>query len=102
IAKGGSQEVNFDCYMGPKSKEAFEKNATYRQRDYYQVIAQAFYFCAPGSLVSLMMNLLNVFHKIPPHNYGIAIIVLVLVVRAVLHPITKKSQVNMFKMQKQQ
>ncbi|MBP7935404.1 MAG: YidC/Oxa1 family insertase periplasmic-domain containing protein [Phycisphaerae bacterium] len=102
IAKGGSQEVNFDCYMGPKSKEAFEKNATYRQRDYYQVIAQAFYFCAPASLVSLMMNLLNVFHKIPPHNYGIAIIVLVLVVRAVLHPITKKSQVNMFKMQKQQ
>lgn len=102
LSKGGSEEITFDCYMGPKSKEAFDKNPAYRQRDYYQVIAQAFYFCAPGSLVSLMMNLLNVFHKIPPHNYGIAIIVLVLVVRAALHPITKKSQVNMFKMQKQQ
>ena len=33
-------------------------------------------------------------------NYGIAIIILVLVVRLVLHPISKKGQVNMMKMGK--
>jgi len=34
------------------------------------------------------------------HNYGVAIIILVLLVRLILHPISKKSQVNMMKMQK--
>jgi YidC/Oxa1 family membrane protein insertase len=35
-----------------------------------------------------------------PHNYGVVIIILVFLVRLVLHPITKKSQVSMSKMQK--
>jgi len=48
-----------------------------------------------------MAWLLDLFHKVPPHNYGLAIIVLVLIVRVLLHPITKKGQVNMVKMQKQ-
>jgi len=36
------------------------------------------------------------------NNYGVAIIVLVLLVRLCLHPLTKKSQVSMMKMQKLQ
>ncbi len=39
-------------------------------------------------------------HGFWPHNYGIVIIVLVFLVRIILHPITKKSQVSMSKMQK--
>ncbi|NIP85467.1 MAG: hypothetical protein GTO03_07855, partial [Planctomycetales bacterium] len=34
-------------------------------------------------------------------NYGVAIIILVLIVRILLHPLTKKGQVSMMKMQKQ-
>jgi len=94
-------EVAFDCYIGPKSKPAFQEVEAYRKRDYYAVISESFLCCAPGPLVGMMMWLLNACHAIPPYNYGIAIIVLVLVVRAALHPITKKSQVNMMKMQKQ-
>ena len=33
-------------------------------------------------------------------NYGVAIIILVIVVRVLLHPLTKKSQVSMMGMQK--
>jgi len=97
-----SREVGFDCYIGPKSKAAFDAVKIYQQRNYYNVISESFYICAPGALVALMMYLLDLFYKIPPHNYGIAIIILVLLVRLLLHPLTKKSQVNMMKVQQQQ
>jgi len=102
VAPHASAEVAFDCYVGPKSKRAFQKVAAYRVRDYYNVIREGFYFCAPAGLVALMMTLLDTFHRIPPHNYGLSIIILVLIVRGLLHPITKRSQVNMMKMQKEQ
>ncbi len=101
IAPGGAVAMGFDCYIGPKSKDIFEGVPSYQQRNFYGVISESFVFCAPAGLVSLMMWMLNVFHSIWPYNYGIAIFILVLVVRAILHPITKKSQVNMMKMQKQ-
>ncbi|HOA75010.1 MAG TPA: membrane protein insertase YidC [Phycisphaerae bacterium] len=101
VAAGGFRDVTFDTYIGPKSKQIFQSVPKYEQRDYYAVISESFYACAPAGLVALMMWLLNAFHKIPPHNYGIAIILLVIVVRGILHPITKRSQVNMMKMQKQ-
>lgn len=102
IAPGKSAEVGFDCYIGPKSKPGFEAVAAYRDRNYYEVIREGFYFCAPAALVSLMMTLLDLFHRVWPYNYGVSIIILVLVVRVLLHPLTKKSQVNMMKMQQQQ
>ncbi len=100
IASGEAAEVAFDCYVGPKSRGTFEAVEVYRQRDYYAAVRESFYFCAPGALVGVMMTLLNAFHALWPHNYGVAIVILVLIVRGLLHPITKKSQVNMMKMQK--
>jgi YidC/Oxa1 family membrane protein insertase len=101
IEPGKSQNVTFDTYIGPKSKTIFQTVDAYKARYYYDVIAVNFYSCAPTALVSMMMSLLNAFHRIPPYNYGIAIFLLVVLVRLILHPITKKSQVNMMKMQKQ-
>ncbi len=101
IAAGEQKTLGFDCYVGPKSKKIFESVPKYEKLDYYAVITSSFYMCAPAGLVGLMMWLLNAFYRIPPHNYGIAIFLLVVVVRGILHPITKRSQVNMMKMQKQ-
>jgi YidC/Oxa1 family membrane protein insertase len=50
-------------------------------------------------LVNVLYYLLGVFHWIF-RDWGLAIIGLVLVVRALLHPITKRAQVNMSKMGK--
>jgi len=36
------------------------------------------------------------------HNYGVAIILLTVIIRVLLHPLTKKSQLSMYKMQKLQ
>jgi YidC/Oxa1 family membrane protein insertase len=102
VPAGGTAGVTFDCFLGPKSKPAFQNVEEYAKRDYYSFMTATYQgCCSPAPLTGFMMTLLNIFHKIPPHNYGIAIIMLVLVVRVILHPITKKSQVNMVKMQKQ-
>ncbi len=101
VPAGQAKEVAFDCFIGPKSKKVFDTVEVYKQLGYYGVISVYFYACAPNAVATFMMTLLNLFHRIPPHNYGIAIILLVLLVRLILHPVTKKSQVNMMRMQKQ-
>lgn len=101
VLPGETREVAFDCYIGPKSKLTFEAVPVYDQREYFATIAAYFYFCAPAGLSRIMMMLLEALHRVPPHNYGVAIIILVLMVRLILHPITKKSQLNLMKMQKQ-
>ena len=102
IPTGGASELAFDLYMGPKSKRIFESVETYAQRSYYQVLSGEFAWCTPGWLVGLMMVLLNGVYAIWPHNYGLSIVVLVLVVKAILHPLSVRGQVNMQKMQKSQ
>ena len=52
-----------------------------------------------GWLVDRLVDLLAFFHLIL-HDWGLAIILLVVIVRSLLHPITKHSQVSMLKMQK--
>lgn len=56
-------------------------------------------WCTFQWLVDGLYKLLSFFHWIF-RDWGLAIICLVLIVRAILHPITKKSQVNMAKMSK--
>ena len=48
-------------------------------------------------LAPLMVSILEFFHAIIP-NYGIAIILLTILVRGALHPLTKSSQMSMHKM----
>jgi len=100
IPAGSAKELNFDCYLGPKAKDKLENVPKYSQRNYYAVISETIMWCAPEAIVNIMISLLKVFYKVPPNNYGIAIIILVLAVKGLLHPITKKSQANMMKMQK--
>lgn len=91
--------VGFACYLGPKSKIAFEDIPEYSKYDYFQVIKIDFYCCAPAPIARLMMWLLQTLYW-PTKNYGVAIILLVLIVRTLLHPITKAGQVNTMKMSK--
>lgn len=54
----------------------------------------------PG-ISRLMLKGLKVSHSIIP-NYGVAIVLLTVLVRVILHPLTRKQQVSMVKMQKLQ
>jgi YidC/Oxa1 family membrane protein insertase len=70
-------------------------------RDYNELLASSSFcgICSVSWLVDRLVDLLAVFHW-ALRDWGLAIIVLVIIVRLCLHPITKSSQVSMLKMQK--
>jgi YidC/Oxa1 family membrane protein insertase len=85
-------------YLGEKEIDGFRVVDSYKQRNYYYQIAQGFGICTFNWLVELMIWLLNSLFNVV-RDFGVAIIILVLIVRTLLHPITKKGQVNMVRMQ---
>ncbi|MCH8241522.1 MAG: YidC/Oxa1 family insertase periplasmic-domain containing protein [Planctomycetes bacterium] len=86
-------------YIGEKDAKAFKTVEDYKRRNYYYQVSQGYGWCTFTSLVELMIWLLNGLSALT-RDFGVAIIILVLIVRTLLHPITKKGQVNMVKMQK--
>jgi len=100
ILAGGEAAFNFQVYLGPISQEIFEQQP-YVELGYEQLFFSRSCFCTFTWLTKLLLGLMKTTYA-AVHNYGVAIIILVLLVRLILHPITKKSQVNMMKMQKLQ
>jgi YidC/Oxa1 family membrane protein insertase len=91
-----------DLYLGPKDKSYFDRNPLYRQLGFVQTIDFGA-CCCPASIINpLAFGILAVmkwmYFVIP--NYGVVIIILVLVMRLILHPVTRHSQVAMHKMSK--
>jgi YidC/Oxa1 family membrane protein insertase len=93
----------FNVYLGPKDKSLFDSNPYYHRLGFFQTITFSG-CCCPGSLISpLAFGILWVMkwmYAVWPHNYGIVIIVLVLLMRLVLHPVTRHGQIAMSKMSK--
>ncbi|MCH7703583.1 MAG: membrane protein insertase YidC [Planctomycetes bacterium] len=86
-------------YLGEMDPKAFKREEDYRAANYYFQIEQGFSSCCTiPLLVEMMIGLLNGLHWIIP-DYGLAIIMLVLIVRGTLHPVTKWQQVSMVRMQ---
>ncbi len=104
---GGAKELAFDIFAGPKKRELFSNEKAkhfkklYGELKYIKLIDLEVCFLTFGGMLPLaMMWLLEVFSVVSLGNYGVAIIILVLLVRLVLHPLTKKSQISMMRMQK--
>ncbi len=85
-------------FIGEKDGHSFRDQPDYRERNYYYQISQGFGWCTFTWLVEVMIWLLNSLYAVV-RDYGVAIIILVLIVRALLHPLTKKGQINMVRMQ---
>jgi YidC/Oxa1 family membrane protein insertase len=103
--EGAAAQLTLGTYLGPKDREVFEAHPVYKALGYFHTIDfQA--CCCPSSMIAplafgiiwLMKSMYTLMG--PWGNYGVVIMVLVLVVRLILHPVTKKSQVSMMKMQK--
>jgi YidC/Oxa1 family membrane protein insertase len=96
-----SQTYKFQVFVGPKEKSLFEQNPLYQQLGYMHTI-QFGACCSMGFIDTLSFAILALmkwaYQYIP--NYGWVIIILVLLVRLVLHPVTKSSQISMMKMGK--
>jgi YidC/Oxa1 family membrane protein insertase len=93
---------SFQLYLGPKDKSLFDKNALYRKLGFVQTI-DFMACCCPvwliGPLAFAILAVMKWTYFIIP-NYGVVIIILVLLMRLVLHPVTRHSQVAMSKMSK--
>jgi len=103
VSPGGRERLGLACYLGPKDRRILqdeENHPDYVARGYYKQITRTYTWCTFGWLTEFMIKLLNGLYRVIP-NYGVAIIILVLIVRTLLHPVTKAGQVNMMKMQKQ-
>ncbi|MCO6436350.1 MAG: membrane protein insertase YidC [Phycisphaerae bacterium] len=98
VEPGSTFTFASEVYIGGKQPRGFRDVPRYNARDYYFQISQGFGWCTFNWLVELMIWLLDGLH-FAVRDYGLAIIILVLIVRTLLHPITKKGQVNMVRMQ---
>ena len=101
--ENNSKTYAFKLYIGPKDKSLFDESEFYRNLGFVQTIDFMPCFCCPAAITNplafgilAIMKWMYIF--IP--NYGVVIIILVLLIRLVLHPITRKSQVSMSKMSK--
>ncbi|MCE5280230.1 MAG: YidC/Oxa1 family insertase periplasmic-domain containing protein [Planctomycetaceae bacterium] len=106
-SKAGEGRVfNFDVFAGPKKRDVFTNETSpyfrqrYRDLNYISTIDLGSCFCSSSWLALAMMWLLQKLSWVALGNYGVAIIILVALVRLVLHPLTRRSQLSMMKMQK--
>ncbi|MCG8408063.1 MAG: membrane protein insertase YidC [Phycisphaerales bacterium] len=90
-----------EIYCGPKSHKLFDELREARDRNYFITAHADQSMCTFGFVTDVMYWLLTNVYKVV-RNYGIAIIILVIIVRLVLHPVSKRGQLNMMKMQKNQ
>jgi len=106
LAAGGTKRMVFDIFAGPKKVDMFSTvgaphfKPLYKELNYLGAIDLKGCYCSSDLLTLGMIWLLKKISVITFGNYGVAIMILVVLVRVVLHPLTKKSQVNMMKMQK--
>jgi len=93
-------QLQYELYVGPKSAEIFDNDPTYTARSYGALRSAEYTWCTFSWLGEVMTGFLHILYRyIWPHNYGLAIIVLVLLVRVILHPLTKYQMVSMAQMQ---
>lgn len=95
--ENAKQTLNLQVYFGPKDRWVFANNDTYRELGFIQTI-HFMACCCPQAVISPialgMMTFMKWLYTFIP-NYGVIIIILVLLIRLILHPVTKMSQVSM-------
>jgi len=106
LAPRSTRRITLDLFAGPKDRGIFsnEKDPLFRQSyeqlGYLDTIDFGGCFITSAWLAFRVMWLLKMLSHVTLGNYGLAIFALVFIVRLLLHPLTKKSQVSMLKMQK--
>jgi YidC/Oxa1 family membrane protein insertase len=103
LPAGASLDVPLKVFLGPKERDLLEGDY-YGDfpRTYNQLLASSSGMCgicALPWLVDKLVDLLRIFHFVL-RDWGLSIIALVVLVRAILHPISKHSQVSMLGLQK--
>jgi len=88
----GAVNHNFIYYTGPKKEEYLKQ---------YDTLGALLSYGWFHVISKVLLAFLNTVHHVIP-NYGISIIILTIVIKAILFPLTRKSQMSMFRMQQLQ
>ena len=92
-----SKTFKFKLFLGPKDKPLFDRNPLYTKLGFIHTM-DFMACCCPSAIIHPLafgiLGLMQWLYSFIP-NYGVVIIILVLLVRLMLHPLTKKSQVSM-------
>ena len=92
VAAGATRERAYTYYMGPK------KHAILLGYRFEQEKVMEFGLFTP--ICKVLLTFMNAIHdKLWPHNYGLAIMLLTVLIRVIFWPITHAGTVNMKKMQ---
>ena len=104
VAPGAEQTFDVAIYAGPLDRHALDKGAFGALRMTGMIIysmAGCCTFLTFQWLAHLLLWFLGFLHDFIFFDWALAIIGLVIVVRTLLHPLTKKSQINMMRFGKQ-
>ncbi len=99
LAGGATYDITMDVYAGPLQRSILDNEQPYvalNMRD--MVLYQMSSMCAICTfqwLADFLAVVLTTLDQYVVFDWGLAIVFLVLIVRTILHPITKKSQINM-------
>jgi YidC/Oxa1 family membrane protein insertase len=103
VAPHKSASLPMSVYLGPRWREVLDQGPYTQFPRHYDaslVVKTGFCsFCTFDWLIVGLVWLLKVFH-FALRDWGLSIIALVCIVRLILHPITKRSQIQMLKMGK--
>lgn len=96
IEAGESLRDSYRIFAGPKRPELLKEY--YSDAEAIYTLSDLVYYGWFGSVAKLMLNVLHVFYGIVG-NYGIAIVMLTILVRACMFPLSYKQTKNMARMQ---
>lgn len=99
IERGKAYDLSMGVYAGPLKRSVLDEEQPYvalNMRDLvlYQMSSMCA-FCTFQWLADWLAVVLTMLDHYVVFDWGLAIVLLVLIVRTLLHPITKKSQINM-------
>lgn len=105
VAPGGSFDASIGIYAGPISPKYLAVDEGLRQMGLTELVVFVFpgpcTFCTFQSVAQLLRWYLGLLHDYIVFDWAIAIILLVVTVRTILHPVTRWSQKNITRFGKQ-
>lgn len=105
VAPGGTADFSVGLYAGPVSRAAISGDKAAEAAGMDSVVLYTFggpcAFCTFQSLTYTLRWYLGLLHDFILFDWALAVIVLVLTVRTILHPVTKWSQTNLQRFGKQ-
>jgi YidC/Oxa1 family membrane protein insertase len=105
LEAGATDDLSLAAYAGPLSRKTLGAEPIYESLGLDELIVYNIggpcAFCTFQPLARGLLWFLSIFHDYIVFDWALAIMVLVVFVRGVLHPITKKSQIRMQRFGKQ-